>query len=143
MEEEPEWRVPQRNEHLHMMHIPPRVGEEERARCVVKEDRGRREFSIPAASAHAGTGESGAGSGRTEQIFGGQARTAGPLPQLFAIGNTAQKAANQEAPGHQESSAGEGDDHEVIQAEGYGSAGGVHAVPLSQGARNLRALQAM
>ena len=42
-EQEPEWRVPERREHLQMMHIPPRVGEEQRARWVVEEDRGRRE----------------------------------------------------------------------------------------------------
>ena len=35
MKQEPEWRVPDRNEHLHMMHIPPRVGEQESARLVV------------------------------------------------------------------------------------------------------------
>ena len=29
--QEPEWRVLERNEHLHMMHIPPRVVEEKRA----------------------------------------------------------------------------------------------------------------
>ena len=26
-EQEPEWRVPERKEHLHLVHIPPRVGE--------------------------------------------------------------------------------------------------------------------
>ena len=45
MEQEPEWRVPEGKEHLHMMHIP-RVGEEERARWVVEEDRGRRELRV-------------------------------------------------------------------------------------------------
>ena len=30
--QEPEWRVPERKEHLHLVHIPPRVGEEEKAR---------------------------------------------------------------------------------------------------------------
>ena len=29
MEQEPEWRSPERNEHLHMMHIMLRAGEEE------------------------------------------------------------------------------------------------------------------
>ena len=45
-EQEPEWRVPEREEHRHMMHIPPRVGEEERARWVGEEDRGRRELRV-------------------------------------------------------------------------------------------------
>ena len=45
-EQEPEWRVPERKEHLHLVHIPPRVGEEEKARWVVEEDRGKRELSV-------------------------------------------------------------------------------------------------
>ena len=39
MEQEPDWRVPVGEEHLHMMHIPPRVGEEKGVRWVVEEDR--------------------------------------------------------------------------------------------------------
>ena len=39
-EQEPEWRVSERKEHLHLVHIPPRVGDEEKARWVVEEDRG-------------------------------------------------------------------------------------------------------
>ena len=31
-EQEPEWKVQERKEHLHLVHIPPRVGEEEKAR---------------------------------------------------------------------------------------------------------------
>ena len=45
-EQEPEWRVPERKEHLHLVHIPPRLGEEEKARWVVEEDRGRRELRV-------------------------------------------------------------------------------------------------
>ena len=45
-EQAPELRVPERREHLHMIHIPPRVGDEERARWVVEEDRGRRELRV-------------------------------------------------------------------------------------------------
>ena len=45
-EQEPEWRVPERRDHLHMIHIPPRVGHKERARWVVEEDRGRRELRV-------------------------------------------------------------------------------------------------
>ena len=41
-EQTPEWRVPERKEHLHLVHIPPRVREEEKARWVVEEDRGKR-----------------------------------------------------------------------------------------------------
>ena len=44
--QQPEWRVPERREHLHMVHIPPRVGDEERARWVVEEDRGRKELTV-------------------------------------------------------------------------------------------------
>ena len=44
--QEPEWRVPERKEHLHLVHIPPRVGEEEKARWVVEEDRGKRELRV-------------------------------------------------------------------------------------------------
>ena len=45
-EQEPKWRVPERKAHLHMVHIPPRVGEEEKARWVVEEDRGKRELRV-------------------------------------------------------------------------------------------------
>ena len=45
-EQEPEWRVPERKEHLHLVHIPPRVGEEEKARWVVEEDRGKQELRV-------------------------------------------------------------------------------------------------
>ena len=42
-EQEPEWWVQERRGLLHMTHIAPRVGDKERARWVVEEDRGRRE----------------------------------------------------------------------------------------------------
>ena len=45
-EREPDWRLPERREHLHLIHIPPRVGDEERARWVVEEDRGRQELGV-------------------------------------------------------------------------------------------------
>ena len=45
-EQEPEWRVPEIKEHLHLVHIPPRVGEEEKARWVVEEDRGKQELRV-------------------------------------------------------------------------------------------------
>ena len=41
-EQEPEWRVPERKEHLQL----GRVGEEEKARWVVEEDRGKRELRV-------------------------------------------------------------------------------------------------
>ena len=45
-EQEPEWGVPESKEHLHLVHIPPRVGEEEKARWVVEEDRGKQELRV-------------------------------------------------------------------------------------------------
>ena len=45
-EQEPGWRVPERKEHLHLVHIPPRVGNEENARWVVEEDRGKQELRV-------------------------------------------------------------------------------------------------
>ena len=36
----------ERKEHLHLVHIPPRVGEEEKARWVVEEDRGKQELRV-------------------------------------------------------------------------------------------------
>ena len=45
-EQEPEWRVPDRKGHLHLVHIPPRVGDEEKARWVVEEDRGKQELRV-------------------------------------------------------------------------------------------------
>ena len=45
-EQEPKWRVSERKEHVHLVHIPPRVDEEEKARLVVEEDRGKRELRV-------------------------------------------------------------------------------------------------
>ena len=45
-EQEPEWRVPERKEHLHLVHIPPGVGDEQKARWVVQEDRGKQELRV-------------------------------------------------------------------------------------------------
>ena len=45
-EQKPESRVPERKEHLQLVHIPPRVGDGEKARWVVEEDRGRRELGV-------------------------------------------------------------------------------------------------
>ena len=45
-EQEAEWKVPERKEHLHLVHIPQRVGEEEKARLVVEEDRGKGELRV-------------------------------------------------------------------------------------------------
>ena len=45
-EQEPECRVPERKEHLHLVHIPPRVGDEEKARWLVEEDRGKQELRV-------------------------------------------------------------------------------------------------
>ena len=45
-EQEPECRVPERKEHLHLVHITPRVGEEEKARWVVEGDRGKQELRL-------------------------------------------------------------------------------------------------
>ena len=45
-EQEPEWRVPESKEHLHLVHIPPRVGDEEKSRWVVEEDRGKQELRV-------------------------------------------------------------------------------------------------
>ena len=38
--------MPERKEHLHLVHIPPSVGDEEKARWVVEEDRGKRELRV-------------------------------------------------------------------------------------------------
>ena len=51
-EQEPERRVPERREHLHLIHVPLRVGDEERARWVVEEDRGRQELRVYPLVAH-------------------------------------------------------------------------------------------
>ena len=44
--QEPERRVPKTRGHLHLVHIPPRVGEEEKARWAVEEDRGKQELRV-------------------------------------------------------------------------------------------------
>ena len=51
-EQESEWGVPERKEHLHLVHIPPRVGEEEKARWVVREDRGKRDLRVYSQPVH-------------------------------------------------------------------------------------------
>ena len=45
-EQDPEWRSPESKGHLHFVHIPPRVGEREKARWVVEEDRGKQELRV-------------------------------------------------------------------------------------------------
>ena len=45
-EQEPEWRVPGREEHLHLVHMTWRVGDEEKARWLVEEDRGKQELRV-------------------------------------------------------------------------------------------------
>ena len=45
-EQKPEWRVPERKVHLHLVLIPQRVGEEDKARWVVEVDRGKRELRV-------------------------------------------------------------------------------------------------
>ena len=45
-EQKPEWRVPERKEHLHLVHIPWRVGDEEKAGWLVEEDRGKQELRV-------------------------------------------------------------------------------------------------
>ena len=45
-EQDPEWKVPERRDHLHLIHIPPRVGDEERAGRVVQEDSGRCQLRV-------------------------------------------------------------------------------------------------
>ena len=45
-EQEPEWRVPERKEHLQLVHIPPEVGDEEKARWVMEEDRNKQELRV-------------------------------------------------------------------------------------------------
>ena len=69
-EQEQDWRVLESRDHLQLIHIPPRVGDGERARWVVEggqEQTGA--TSVPAASAHAGSGEMEAGSGRAERVL--------------------------------------------------------------------------
>ena len=45
-EQDPEWRVQESKGHLHLVHIPPRVREGEKARWVVEEDRGKQELRV-------------------------------------------------------------------------------------------------
>ena len=46
MEQEPDWRLPERRDNLHLMHITPRVEDEERAKWVVEEDKGRPKLRV-------------------------------------------------------------------------------------------------
>ena len=45
-EQEPEWRVTERKEHLHLVHKPPGVGDEEKAGWLVEADRGKQELRV-------------------------------------------------------------------------------------------------
>ena len=63
-EQEPEWRVPERKEHLHLVHIPPRIGEEEKVRWVI--GGGQRQAGaqgVSTAGTHASSITRGAGGG--------------------------------------------------------------------------------
>ena len=51
-EQDPGWRVPESKGHLHLVHIPPKVGEGEKARWVVEEDRGKQELRVYAQPVH-------------------------------------------------------------------------------------------
>ena len=116
-EQEPKSRVAERKEHLHLVHTSPRVGEEEKARWVVEEDRGKRELRVYPQRVHnASSSKRGAGGGRAERVFGGQGGTAGPVLQRAEAGDTAQKAANQTTAGNHGSGASAGNNHEVVQA---------------------------
>ena len=108
---------PERKEHLHLVHIPPRVGEEEKAGWVVEGERGKRELRVYPQPVHMLAQVRGGPEVRsTERVFGRQGGTAGPLPQRAEAGDAAQKAANQTAAGNHGSGASAGDDHEVVQA---------------------------
>ena len=114
-EQEPEWRVPERG-------APP-LG------AYTSEGRGRGESQVgggggqrqagakgvSTADTYARSSTRGAGGDRAERVPGGQGRTAGPLPQCAAAGNTAQKAANQKAAGNHGASAFAVNNHEVVQ----------------------------
>ena len=45
-EQETNWGVPERRDHLHFILIPPRVGDEVRARWALEEDMGREELRV-------------------------------------------------------------------------------------------------
>ena len=51
-EQQPEWRVPEIKEHLHLVHIPPRVGDKEKARWALEEDRGKQEPRVYSQPVH-------------------------------------------------------------------------------------------
>ena len=85
MDKEPEWRVPEGNDHLPMIHIPPKVVEEDACHGGIE--------GIPASCAHADAGARGPRGGDTEQVFEGQNLTERPRPQPPKTGNTAEMAA--------------------------------------------------
>ena len=117
-EQEPEWRVPEKKEHLNLVNIPPRVGDEERARWVVEEDRGRRELKVYPQPVH-----------MLAQVRGGPEVVE---PSEYLEGKVGQQVhfpnelrpkrlpkglqINQAAAGSHGSGASAGDDHEVVQA---------------------------
>ena len=109
-EQEPEWRVPERKEHLHLVHIPPRVGEEEKARWVVEEDRGKQELRVYPRPVH-----------MLAQVRGGpevvelNEYLEGNVGQRVHYPITAQKAADQKAAGNHGAGAGAGNNHKVVQ----------------------------
>ena len=102
-----------------MMHIPPRLGDEERARWVVEEDRVKKELRVYPQPVHMlvqvrGGPEVVALSRYLEGRVGQQVN----FPHVVRPGTLPKKAASQAAPGNHGSIASDGGNHEVIQHGG-------------------------
>ena len=115
-EQEPEWRVPERKEHLHLVHIPPRVGEEEKARWVVEGDRGKQELRVYPKPVHMlAQVRGGPEVVELNEYLEGKVGQRVHYSSVLRPENNAQKAANHKATGNHGAGAGAGNNHEVVQ----------------------------
>ena len=115
-EQEPEWRVPERKEHHHLVHIPPRVWDEEKARWVVEEDRGKQELRVYPQPVHMlAQVRGGPEVVELNEYLEGKVGKWVHYPSVLRLEMLPKKAANQKAAGNHGGGAGAGNNHEVVQ----------------------------
>ena len=115
-EQEPEWRMRERKEHLHLVHIPPRVGDEEKARWVVEEDRRKQELRVYPQPVHMlAQVRGGPDVVELNEYLEGKVGQRVHYPSVLRPETLPKKAANQRDAGNHGADAGAGNNHEVVQ----------------------------
>ena len=108
--------MPEGKKHLHLVHIPPRVEEEEKARWVAGEDRGKRELRVYPQPVHMlAQVRGGPEVVELNEYLEGKVGQRVHYPNVLRPEIAAQKAANQTAAGNHGAGASAGNNHEVVQ----------------------------